>query len=385
MGFEKMDYREILRFIRELYSTEDFIPLHVPHFGGNEKAYLHECIDSTFVSSVGKYVDKFEEELASYIGSKRAVAVVNGTSAIQVALRLAGVKPGEEVITQPLTFVATCNAVRYLYAEPVFVDVDRDTMGLSPERVRSFLAGYGKREKDGLYNRETGRRIAACLPMHTFGHPARIEELNEVCREYDIPLIEDAAESIGSYSNGLHTGRTGLMSVFSFNGNKTITTGGGGMICTDNEDIADKAKYLTTTAKKPHKWEFYHDELGYNFRMPNINAALGCAQLEMLPGFLENKRQTALEYKAFFDPIEGVRFVEERENTRVNYWLNCLLFEDPQHRDEFLHYSNEHKVMTRPIWTLMYKLPMYKDSFRTDTANAEWLEKRVVNIPSSVR
>lgn len=378
-------FKDIVNFIRSIYNSKEFISLHEPRFLGNEKFYLNDCIDSTFVSSVGKFVDTFEKDMAVFSGAKRAVAVVNGTNALQVALRLVGVKENTEVITQPLSFIATCNAIRYLSADPVFVDVDKETMGLSPESLASFLEKYGEKKKDGVYNSHTGRKIAACLPMHTFGHPARIEKIVEVCSEWNIPVVEDAAESLGSYAESTHTGLFGDIGIFSFNGNKTITTGGGGMIVTNNEEYADKAKYLTTTAKKPHKWEFFHDELGYNFRMPNINAALGCAQLEKLPEFLKNKRETAELYQNFFREKTGVDFFSEREGTHVNYWLNCVILGNMGLRNDFLKYTNENGVMTRPIWTLMYRLPMYDNVFRIKTPVAEWLEERVVNIPSSVR
>lgn len=377
-------FAEIIKFIKELYGRDD-VPLHVPVFTGNEKEYLADCIDTTFVSSVGKYVDRFEADMASFTGAKRAVAVVNGTNALMVALRLVGVEPDTEVITQPLTFVATCNAIRYLYAHPVFADIDKDTMGLSPKSVDAFLDQNAERRAEGTWNRRTGKRISACLPMHTFGHPVRMRELVDVCAKWNIPVVEDAAESVGSYIGDTHTGLYGDLGVLSFNGNKTITTGGGGMIISNNSELADRAKHLTTTAKRPHKWEFYHDELGYNFRMPNINAALGCAQLEQLPDKLENKRNTAGEYQRFFSKLGNVQFFQEREGTKANYWLNCVLLGSREEREEFLDYSNNNGVMTRPIWNLMYRLPMYENVYRIETPNAEWLEERVVNIPSSVR
>jgi aminotransferase in exopolysaccharide biosynthesis len=380
-----IDFENVVRFIHELYGSEEYIPLHVPVFVGNEKKYLAECIDSTYVSSVGAFVDRFEDMIAKYTNARQAVVAVNGTNALQVALRLVGVEGGSEVITQPLTFVATCNAIKYQNAEPVFVDVDKDSMGLSPASLRIFLDECGTKRDDGTYNKQTGRKISACLPMHTFGHPVRIQEIVDICDEWGIPVVEDAAESLGSYIEGKHTGVFGKLGVISFNGNKTITTGGGGVIITDDEELAKHAKYLTTTAKKSHAWEFYHDELGYNYRMPNINAALGCAQMEQLEDILKNKRETADAYNTFFAKQKGIWFVKEREGTKANYWLNAVVFDNLESRNHFLKYTNDNGVMTRPVWTLMYRLPMYKECFRIDTPNAEWLEERVVNMPSSVK
>lgn len=376
-------YDDVIAFIKQLYKKNS-IPLHAPVFYGNEKKYLNECIDTTFVSSVGKFVDQFEEQIAEFTGAKRAVAVVNGTNALQTALRLVGVEPETEVITQPLTFVATCNAIKYLYADPVFVDVDRDTMGLSPNSLCEFLYEFAEITSEGPKNKETGKRIAACVPMHTYGHPTRIQEIVKICRSWNIPVIEDAAESLGSYADGIHTGLFGDLGVLSFNGNKTITTGGGGMLITQDENLGNTAKHITTTAKVPHKWEFFHDELGYNFRMPNINAALGCAQLEKLPEILKNKRNTAAAYQEFFSNKENMRFFEERKGTKSNYWLNVVLLNNKSERDTFLQETNDAGIMTRPVWTLMHKLPVFKECFKTDIPNAEWLEERVVNLPSSV-
>ena len=284
-------YNDLILFIRNIYQTDAFIPLHEPRFFGNEKAYVAECIDSTFVSSVGKFVDQFETMMAEFTGAKYAIATVNGTAALHIALKLSGVENGCEVITQPLTFIATCNAISYCGATPVFVDVDRDTLGMSPESLKSFLNDVAVRRPDGTYNKNTGKKIGAVVPMHTFGHPCRIDLISDICHEYNIPLVEDAAESLGSYYQGKHTGTFGLISAFSFNGNKTITTGGGGMIITDNEQIAKHAKHITTTAKIPHAYEYVHDEIGYNYRLPNINAALGCAQMENLTEILQKKQQ----------------------------------------------------------------------------------------------
>lgn len=375
---------EILSFIKDQYKTDDFIPLHVPRFRGNEKKYLNETIDSTFVSSVGAYVDKFESMMENIVEVEKAVAVVNGTSSLQVALRLAGVKAGDEVITQALTFIATANAIVYNHAEPIFLDVDLDTMGLSPKAVGEFLEEFGELREDGTYNKKTGKKIAACMPMHTFGFPVHLDELIKVCDKWGIPVVEDAAESLGSYYKGKHTGSIGLIGGFSFNGNKTVTCGGGGAIVTNDIELGQQAKYLTTTAKRPHPYEFFHDELGYNFRMPNLNAALACAQLEMLPKFLEDKRKLAQEYAEFFKSI-NIKFCEELPGTKANYWLMCLELGDKFERDNFLKITNENSVMTRPIWTLMFRLPMYEHCHRDQQKNAIFLEERIVNIPSSVR
>lgn len=375
---------EIVKFIKSRFKTDDFIPLHIPTFRGNEKKYLEDCINSTFVSSVGAYVDKFEFLMNDITKTKKTTAVVNGTAALQVALRLAGVKKDDEVITQALTFVATANAIAYNNAHPVFLDVDLDTMGLSPKAVSNFLMEFGEIREDCCYNKETGRKIAACMPMHTFGFPVHIDELTKVCEDWKIPLVEDAAESLGSEYKGKPTGGFGLISAFSFNGNKITTSGGGGAITTNTIALGEKAKFLTTTAKKPHAYEYVHEELGYNFRMPNLNAALACAQLEQLNEFLQNKRKLALEYENFFLK-KGVKFRKETENTKANYWLMCVELENKKERDLFLNTTNEAKVMTRPIWQLMYRLPMYKNCYKDEQKNALYLEERIVNIPSSVR
>ncbi|BAO56747.1 LegC family aminotransferase [Nonlabens marinus] len=377
------EIKNTISFIREQYQSHDFIPLHEPRFVGNEKKYVLDTIDSTFVSSVGAYVDRFEEMMQAITHTKKAIAVVNGTSGIQVALRLVGVKGGDEVITQALTFVATANAIAYNGAKPVFLDVDLDTMGLSPDSVRSFLEEYGDLREDGCYNKKTGNRISACLPMHTFGFPVRIEEIIGICDNWKIPVVEDAAESLGSEYNGQPTGGFGAVGVFSFNGNKIVTSGGGGAIVTNNTALGIKAKYLTTTAKQPHAYEYIHDELGYNFRMPNINAALACAQLENLNWFLMKKRELAKKYEEFF--TEGdIKLRTELSQTKANYWLMCVELENRNARDSFLKETNAANVMTRPIWQLMYKLPMYIDCFKDDQVNANFLVDRIVNIPSSV-
>ncbi len=374
---------EFVKFVQELYGTTGLIPLHAPQFRGNEKKYLNECIDSTFVSSVGKFVDEFEEKIAEYTGSKYAIATSNGTSALHVALLLANVEKNDEVITQPLTFVATCNAINYCGAKPVFVDVDQDTMGLSPFVLQNFLEANTTINNGQCINNSTGKVIKACVPMHTYGNPCRIDEIKDICDQYNIFLIEDAAESLGSLYKNKHTGTFGEIGVISFNGNKIITAGGGGCIITDNEELAKKAKYLTTTAKIPHKWEFAHDQIGYNYRMPNLNAALIVAQLEQLDTFLKNKRVVSEKYKEYFEDNE-IEFVSELKESKSNYWLNSLVFQDVQQRNIFLSETNSNGVMTRPIWTLMNKLSMFKDSQKCDLTNAEWLESRVVNIPSSV-
>lgn len=376
--------QEIVDFIRQTFNTQEFITLHEPRFIGNEKKYLNECIDSTFVSSVGKFVDEFEKKIAELTGAKYAVATTNGTSALHISLLLAGVERGDEVITQPLTFIATCNAINYTGATSVFVDVDLDTMGLSPKSLKEFLSANCEIVNSTCRNKTSGKTIKACVPMHTFGHPCRIDEIKEICDAWHIALVEDAAESLGSYYKERHTGTFGLLGAISFNGNKIITSGGGGCIITNDETLAKKAKYITTTAKIPHRWEYSHDMTGYNYRLPNINAALLVAQLEQLESFLQNKRVLAEEYKEFFKN-QHVEFAVEPKGSRSNYWLNAIILKDKQERDEFLEFSNNNGVMTRPIWTLMSRLEMFKECQCGDLTNATYLEDRVVNIPSSVR
>lgn len=377
-------FKETISFIRELYNTTDFIPLHEPRFVGNEKKYLNECIDSTFVSSVGKFVDQFEVEVAKYTGAKYAVATVNGTAALHIALQIAGVERDDEVITQPLTFVATCNALSYIGAHPIFVDVDKNTLGLSPEKLEHFLINNTEIINGKCINKSTKRTIKAIVPMHTFGLPVHINELLEVCEKYNLEMVEDAAESLGSFYNGRHTGTLGLLGTLSFNGNKTITTGGGGMILTNDHILAKKAKHLTTTAKTPHRWEFSHDAIAYNYRLPNINAALGCAQMESIEKLIKSKRELASLYQTFFND-KPQQFVTEASNTKSNYWLNALILSDSNEKEAFLEQTNNNGVMTRPVWKLMNNLLIYSSAQKANIENAIWLEKRIVNIPSSAR
>jgi len=379
-----MAFKETVQFIQNTHQTTGVIPLHAPVFNGKEREYVIDTLESTFVSSVGAYVDRAEEMMSAISQTKKAIAVVNGTSGLHVALQLAGVKAQEEVITQALTFVATANAIAYCGAKPVFLDVDLDTMGLSPYAVEAFLKEHGEKRESGTFNKKTGKRIAACLPMHTFGFPVHLDRLMKVCSEWNIPIVEDAAESLGSYYKGQHTGSFGKLGVFSFNGNKIVTSGGGGMIVTQNDSLGVLAKHLTTTAKVAHKFEYIHDESGYNYRMPNLNAALLCAQLERLDDFLTNKRRLANEYVAYFDSQE-IQFREELEGTKANYWLMSVELPNKEARDCFLEETNSSGVMTRPIWQLMFKLPMFEKCFRDDQKNALYLEDRIVNIPSSVR
>jgi len=377
-------HQAVIEFIRDLYKTEKFIPLHEPRFFGNEKRYLSECIDSTFVSSVGKFVDQFESMICEFTGAQYAVATVNGTAALHIALKLVGVDSGDEVITQPLSFIATCNAISYCNARPVFVDVDLDSMGMSPESLRTFLNLNTRHESGVCINTITGKKIAAVVPMHTFGLPCRVEEIEQICQEFSIPLVEDAAESLGSYFNGRHTGTFGKVGTLSFNGNKTITTGGGGMIITNDPDLAKRAKHVTTTAKIAHPYEFIHDEVAYNYRLPNINAALGCAQMELLSYQLKSKREIASEYEKFFSGT-NIKFVKEIDRGHSNYWLNAIILEDRTHRDLLLENLNDAGVMSRPIWCLMNKLEMFSDCQAVNLLNSMWLEDRVINIPSSAR
>ena len=376
-------FEDVIRFIQNTYKTVELIPLHEPRFIGNEKKYLNECIDSTFVSSIGKFVNQFEDKIAEYTGVKYAVATSSGTSALHIALLLSGIEDNDEVITQALSFVATCNAINYCGASPIFVDVDRDTMGLSPTALRNYLEKNTIIQNQKCINNATGKIIKACIPMHTFGHPCRVDEIKDICDKYHIYLIEDAAESLGSFYKGKHTGTFGQMGVMSFNGNKIITAGSGGCILTNDESLAKKAKHLTTTAKVQHKWEYTHDMVGYNYRMPNLNAALLVVQLENLDKFLVKKRELAEKYIDFFDNTSCI-FIKESKDSRSNYWLNAVTLKDENQRNLFLSETNAYGVMTRPIWTLMNKLIMFKNSQCGDLSNSEWLEQRIVNIPSSV-
>jgi len=438
-----LNYLPIIDFIRSLYPNRDFIPLHEPYFSGNEKKYLADCVDTTFVSSVGKYVDRFEEMIRDFTGAKYAIATVNGTAALHVALKIAGVEQGDLVITQPLTFIATCNAISYCGAEPVFVDIDRDTLGMSPDSLEAWLAANTVIEDGACYYlpridtnkkarinsngaQEVGQRsgsyedlgssqagkdksskvssnsfvpisdlsfvniggkqrISACVPMHTFGHPCRIDRIVEICNRYHIPVVEDSAESIGSYYKEQHTGTFGKLGVLSFNGNKTITTGGGGMIITNDDELGPLAKHITTTAKKPHPWRFEHDMIGYNYRLPNVNAAIGCAQMEQLSEILTNKRDTARQYREFFSHVDEIDFVPEPRDSISNYWLNVILLKNLEEREAFLKHSNESKVMTRPAWILMNELVMFKKSMTEDLGVSQEIADRLVNIPSSFR
>lgn len=378
-------YNDIVNFIHQLYGTDEFVPLHAPLFIGNEKKYLNECIDTTFVSSVGKFVDRFEEGIAAYTGAKKAVVCVSGTNALHMAMMLVGVERDDEILTQALTFIATCNAISYIGAHPVFIDVDKDTLGLSSKAVKTWLSKNAEVKNDTCYNKRTGRRVKACIPMHTFGHPVRIDELADICKEWHIELVEDAAESLGSFYKGQHTGTFGKVSAISFNGNKTITTGGGGMLLFQDEELGIFAKHLTTQAKVPHRWAFVHDHIGYNYRMPNINAALGCAQLENLERYVQDKRETAEKYAEFFKDIPDITFFTEPDNSRSNYWLNVVVLKDKKAQQDFLEYTNDNGIMTRPVWELMNRLEMFKHCETDGLENTEWLADRIVNIPSSVR
>jgi len=378
------EFSKIIAFIKERFGNKDVIPLHEPCFVGKEKEYVSDCIESTFVSSIGKYVDEFERRVTQFTGAGYAVATVNGTAALQIALLMAGVKTGDEVLTQAISFVATCNAINYCGATPVFLDSSQKTLGLNPEALEAFLNENCEIRDDGrTYNRTTGKRIAACLPVHVFGHPTEIKRIKELCDRFRIILIEDAAEALGSHYDRQHVGTYGKLGILSFNGNKTITTGGGGMVLTNDNKLAETIKHITTTAKMPHVWEYYHDRVGFNFRMPNINAALGCAQMEMLPAIIDKKQELAEIYQDFFK-FKDVKFVTEPVNSRSNYWLNAIVLENRKQRDLFLECTNKEGVITRPMWTLMHRLPMYAHCQRDELVNARWLFERVVNIPSSV-
>lgn len=376
-------HKKLIKFVQEVYQTTEFIPLHAPTFEGSEKDYVNNTLESTFVSSVGKYVDRFEQQIEEYTGTSKAVATVNGTAALSAALYMAGVKSGDLVITQALTFVATCNALYHMGAEPVFVDVAKISLGLCPKALDSYLEDNAFINNDGLSQHKITQQVfRAVVPMHTFGHPVQLEELVAVCAKWNIALVEDAAESLGSFYKGEHTGTFGSFSAISFNGNKIITTGGGGMILCRSSSDGERAKHITTTAKVPHPYEFYHDEAGFNYRLPNLNAALGCAQMETLPKFLEQKRTLALEYRSFFKDSD-FKFIEEPEYAESNYWLNAVLCPDVPSRETFLKETNAGGVMTRPIWKLMHRLPMFENAKRGDLTVSELIESRLVNIPSS--
>lgn len=378
------DFQSIIDFIKKQFPGKEFIPLHEPIFIGKEREYVLDAIDSTYVSSVGAYVNRFEEMVADVTGTKFAVATVNGTAALHISLILAGVKQDEEVITQALTFIATANAISYIGAIPVFIDVDVDSLGMSANKLEEFLETNAKIVDRKTFNKYTGKRIAACVPMHTFGFPCEIDRIAEICNTWNIPLVEDAAESIGSSFKGKHTGGFGAIGTFSFNGNKTITCGGGGAVVTNDEKIAKLAKHLTTQAKVPHPWEFRHDHVAYNYRLPNLNAAMACAQLEMLDAFVENKRALAQQYLAFF-ANSPYTFVSEPNHSYSNYWLCAIKTKDKQERDAFLTATNAQGVMTRPVWALMSELPMFTSCQHDGLENSNYLADRLVNIPSSIR
>ncbi len=372
----------LIKFVQDTYQTKEFIPLHAPSFNGNELKYVSDTISSTFVSSVGRYVDDFEQSIESFTQAPKAVATVNGTAALHTALYMAGVASGDLVITQALTFVATCNVLYHMGAEPIFVDVSKKSLGLCPLAVEKYLAENAILDERGCVHKDTDQRIKAIVPMHTFGHPVELDELMAVCSKWNLFLIEDAAESLGSFYKGRHTGTLGDFGALSFNGNKIITTGGGGIVLCKNITQGLRTKHVTTTAKVPHEYEFFHDEPGFNYRMPNLNAALGCAQMERLPNFLEQKRKLARRYKILFEGSDFL-FCEEPEYGKSNYWLNAVLCPDKKSREEFIKKTNAAGVMTRPVWKLMHRLPMYTYALRADLTASEWIEAHLVNIPSS--
>jgi perosamine synthetase len=378
-------FKSIASFIRSLYPGMETVPLHAPVFFGREKEYLSDCIDSTYVSYVGSYVNRFEEMISALTGAKYAIATVNGTCALQTALMIAGVKSGDSVITQALTFVATANAIHFANASPIFIDSDLQDLGMDISKLEEFLFQECRMDKDGFcYHKTTNKRIPACVPVHIFGHPVKIDKVVELCSRFNITVVEDAAESIGSTYKGKHTGTFGLLGILSFNGNKTVTTGGGGMILTDNETLARHARHITTTAKVPHPYELYHDEPAFNYRMTNLNAAIGVAQMENFDFILKNKRETADKYSEFFEKL-GMDFFIEKQDSYSNYWLNVLLMKDRNERNALLEYTNASGIITRPAWRLMTDLPMYSSCVHTDLTNAEKLEKTIINLPSSIR
>ena len=377
-----MSQASIVDFIRDIYQTNDFIPLHAPRFDGNEQKYVLDTIQSTFVSSVGKFVDELEQKIEVYTGTAKAVATVNGTAALHAALYMAGVQQGDLVITQALTFVATCNALHHMGAEPIFVDVSPVSLGLCPKAMDEFLTQHGHIVDGVCIHKQTKRPIRAVVPMHTFGHPVELDELILICQKWGIVLVEDAAESLGSFYKGKHTGTFGDFGAVSFNGNKIITTGGGGMVLCKTAELGARTKHVTTTAKVPHPYEFFHDEPGFNYRMPNLNAALGCAQMEVLAQYLTQKRVLAKRYQEFFTQSD-FQFVVEPEYAKSNYWLNAVICPSVQARDELLKQTNDAGIMTRPIWQLMHRLPMFKNALRGDLTHSEHVETHLINLPSS--
>ena len=372
------------KFIRSCFPGKKYIPLHEPSMGKREIELVSQVIDSGYVSSIGAFVNQFESMVCEYTGAGYAIATVNGTAALHIALLTAGVKSGEEVLTQPLTFVATANAIRYCQADPVFIDVDQKTMGLSFDALEDFFKNNVSRKNESAFNKKSGKRIAACLPVHVFGHVCQIDKITEICSRYGVPVIEDSAEALGSRYKDLHSGRFGKVGIFSFNGNKIVTAGGGGVIITDDEDMAIAAKHLTTTARCKDSYEFYHDAVGFNYRMPNLNAAFACAQMEKLEAFIANKRSLAWKYKEFFSRT-NMKFVKEPEQARSNFWLNSLILESREIRDKFLRVLMENQIMVRPVWKLMNELPMYENCHTHSSETAKLLADRVVSLPSSVR
>jgi len=377
-------YKKFVGFVRSIYETNDFIPLHAPVFNGEEKKYLSNAIDSTFVSSVGNLVNEFEKSIITFTNSTCAIAFINGTSALHVALKIAGVTENTEVITQSLTFVGTCNAIKYCGSEPIFVDVDKSTLGLSPNSLKDFIDENCELRNDGFcWNKKTNKKIIACVPMHTFGFPTNCLKIKKICSEFNIQLIEDAAESLGSTHQNKHTGTFGEMGILSFNGNKIITTGSGGMILTNDSEKALKAKHLSTTAKLNHSWEFDHDQIGYNYRLPSINAALGLAQMKQLKKFVDFKRNLAKKYQVW-GKENGLFFLSEPENTKSNYWLNTILAENAKEKEFLIVNINKMNVMVRPAWKPMHTLRIYEHCQRSSLQNTEFLYDRIVNVPSSV-
>ena len=376
-------FNEFTKFVRDLYGSKELIPLHEPTLAKKEKNYLIDVIDSSFVSTIGKSVTEFEKKISSYTGIKHAVALVNGTAALHLALKVSNVKENSEVITQSLSFVATCNAIRYCNAHPVFLDIDKDKLTVEPETIKIFLHKFAEIRNDGFcWNKKSNRRISALLLVNTYGFPTDMLKIKKICSKYKIPVIEDCAESLGSFIRNNHCGINSDISTLSFNGNKIITTGGGGMILTNNSKIAKQAKHLSTTARISHKWKFAHDQIGYNYRMPNLNAALGLAQFQSLQKFLKSKRLIAKQYQEWGEKF-GLCFVKEDELSKANYWLNCLILKSKKERDSFIKFTQENGIMTRPTWTPMHRLKIYRDCFKDNLENTQWISDRLVNVPSS--